>query len=108
MFTGAGDDTIVVNAHPTVTTHDPYALHSGDRIDLHALLSGMGYTGTDPIADGYIKVDQQPRENGQIYPNNVTVSFDPDGPGGSAPSTTILSFDGLTPIPHYNDGWLIV
>jgi hypothetical protein len=104
-----GFDTIVLNAHPAVNTLDTLeALATGDRIDLHPLLQGMGYTGSEPIAEGYIKVDQAPPAFGQMGRNLIHVEFDPDGPGGSAPWSTALTLNGYTPLPHYSDGWLIV
>jgi hypothetical protein len=104
-----GIDTIVLNAHPTVNTQDTtYALSPGDRIDLHQLLQGMGYTGSDPIADGYVKVDSDPRAFGQMGPNPIHIEFDPDGPGGSAPWTSALTLNGFTTPLHYSDGFLLV
>ncbi len=47
-----------------------------DRIDLGRLLAGLGYTGTDPIAAGYVGFRTQG--------SGCYVMVDPDGPSGRA------------------------
>jgi hypothetical protein len=49
-----------------------------DRIDLRALLAAIGYTGSDPIADGLVRVRE--RNNG-LSGAKLQVDADGSGPG---------------------------
>jgi Ca2+-binding RTX toxin-like protein len=80
----SGRDTIVFGADllPDVSLHSDFinkfqAGEGGDRIDISGLLAGIGYTGTDPIADGYFKLVADGTRT-KLY-------FDANGPGGSGP-----------------------
>lgn len=73
IITGAGNDVIVYqsmrDAMDTVNDFTP----SADRIDLRALLTGVGYAGSNPFADGYAKL---------VNSNaGVSVQIDIDGNG---------------------------
>ena len=82
---GAGDDTITGGTgsdvfvfdsgggHDTITDFEAGA--GGDRLDLDALLSSSGYTGSDPFEDGYVNY----RQSG----GKVMVDFDANGGGDS-------------------------
>ena len=48
---------------------------SGDQLDLTTLLAAVGYYGLDPVADGYLQLDQDG--------NDVRMRFDIDGYAGS-------------------------
>jgi predicted extracellular nuclease len=48
-----------------------------DRLDFGPLLASLGYTGTDPVADGWVRFVALPR-------NATSVMVDPDGPGPAA------------------------
>jgi len=59
-----------------------------DRLDLSALFQASGYTGADPVADGYISFLQQPGE--------TWVMFDRDGPGADNPYPALITkLDGI-------------
>lgn len=80
----SGRDTIVFGADllPDVSLHADFinkfqAGEGGDRIDISGLLAGIGYTGDDPIADGYFKLVADGTRT-KLY-------FDANGPGGSGP-----------------------
>ncbi len=47
----------------------------GDFIDLSVALASIGYTGDDPVADGYVKFGN--------LSSGMKIQFDSDGPGGS-------------------------
>lgn len=76
ITTGAGNDVLVYrsmrDAMDTVNDFTPGA----DRVDLHILLAGVGYTGSNPFADGYAKLVNV---NG-----GVSVQIDTDGSGAAA------------------------
>jgi hypothetical protein len=54
---GAGADTFVYQETPWAGGRiNDFSVSQGDRIDLNALLAHAGYSGGDPIGDGYIKI----------------------------------------------------
>jgi beta-glucanase (GH16 family) len=77
---GLGADTFVFN-FAAVTKEGTYRHVTDfkvgeDKIDLHSLFTG--YTGVDPLADGYMKFMTNPQGGMDIY-------VDKDGEGGAAP-----------------------
>jgi Ca2+-binding RTX toxin-like protein len=54
-----------------------------DAIVLTELLTGLGYSGSDPFADGYVKLTQ--------FGADVRVQIDPDGLGGTKGLTTLTT-----------------
>jgi predicted outer membrane repeat protein len=60
---------------------------SGDLISILPLLNSVGYTGSDPLADGYLKVYQQG--------NNTVISFDADGNSGAASPVTLVTLENF-------------
>lgn len=73
--TGAGNDTLIYqsmrDAMDTVNDFTPGA----DRIDLRLLLAGVGYTGSNPFADGYVRLVN--------VTGGVSVQVDIDGSGSA-------------------------
>jgi beta-glucanase (GH16 family) len=70
VATGAGGaDTFAFAETPwagaTITDFNP----ADDKVDLSALLAKEGYTGSDPIADGYIKIADDSSGQAQIWSN---------------------------------------
>jgi Ca2+-binding RTX toxin-like protein len=85
---GAGADVFVWSQEPwspaTVTDFQV----GTDRLDLSALFAASGYSGTDPVADGYIRL-----QNG---PGGLQVLFDRDGPApGQQWPNFIITLNGL-------------
>ncbi|MDO9075329.1 MAG: ExeM/NucH family extracellular endonuclease [Rubrivivax sp.] len=65
-----------------------------DLIDVTALLAGLGYTGSDPVADGWIRFVALTR-------NATSVEVDPDGAGPLKPRSlaTLLGVSISTVLP---------
>ena len=88
---GAGKDHFVFGDLPwsagRITDFQPGA----DALDLRALFAKAGYHGGDPLADGYLRLE----DNGM---GGTKVLFDADGwgPGHSWP-TSITTLDGVAP-----------
>jgi Ca2+-binding RTX toxin-like protein len=74
MTGGAGADHFQFNTVPWQADNVTDFTHGVDRIDVSHLLAGVGYSGTDPIADGYIKFGDDGQGNTWVY-------FDRDGHG---------------------------
>lgn len=71
----------------------------GDKIDISTLLQDAGYTGSNPIADGYIKL-------GVINGDDLRIQFDPDGSGGAAAQHLVTLVD--TPLASFTTNNLII
>jgi hypothetical protein len=52
-----------------------------DRIQLTALLQGLGYAGSNPFTDGYARLI--------LVAGNVTLQIDADGLNGASPFRTL-------------------
>jgi hypothetical protein len=78
-------------------------LKSGDKVSVQGLLASEGYTGEDPIGDGYLKLTAGGNYDGtQLW-------TDPDGAGGPAGWTLVATIDHSPPSSlHYTGGWLIM
>jgi len=66
-----------------------FALGS-DRLDFTALFAAAGYTGSDPVVDGYIRFASDGA-------GGTRVLFDADGPGGSPWPSLITTLDHISP-----------
>jgi uncharacterized protein len=79
---GEGDDvftyTSTADARDTVHDFEPGA----DRIDLRALLASIGYSGSDPITDGVVRLKDATK--------GAALQIDIDGPGGTRWKTLVL------------------
>jgi hypothetical protein len=60
-----------------------------DKLDLSALLSAAGYTGNDPVADGYVTFQSDGSGDTNVY-------FNPHDPSQTWPSL-ITTLDGVAP-----------
>jgi Ca2+-binding RTX toxin-like protein len=60
-----------------------------DRIDLRTLLAGLGYSGSDPVADGWVRFVASSA--------GTSVQIDADGPGTAAIFRPLLTLQGISP-----------
>jgi len=68
---GGGADTFTVGALPTVaSTITDFG--SPDKLDLTGLLNSLSYAGSNPVADGYLKIAADSSGNAQIWANPNT------------------------------------
>ena len=92
MLTGGGGaDTFVFNAMPWSAGQITDFTPGTDKIDLSALLTAAGYTGSDPVADGYVTFASDghgdtlvyfaPHSASQSWPTLIT-TLDHVAPGG--------------------------
>lgn len=91
---GSGRDTIVFGADllSTLSADTDFvtkfkAGDGGDRIDISGMLEAAGYTGSDPVADGYFKLVADGTRT-KLY-------FDVNGPGGTGPKY-LATLDGVS------------
>jgi predicted extracellular nuclease len=86
---GAGMDlftyTSMRDAGDVVTDFAP----GTDRIDLRALLAGVGYAGTDAVAEGVVRF--------RAVPGGSSVQIDTDGPAAGAAFRALLTLRGVSP-----------
>ncbi|MCY7306122.1 MAG: type I secretion C-terminal target domain-containing protein [Rhodoferax sp.] len=85
---GAGRDVFVYqsmrDAGDTITDFSP----GQDRVDLHGLLVSIGYTGSDPVADGFVRL--------VAGAGGVSLQVDVDGPAGAAAFRPLLLLRGVS------------
>jgi Ca2+-binding RTX toxin-like protein len=98
---GAGADHFVLKTEPwapiTIGDFQP----GTDKIDLSAMFKAAGYTGTNPIADGYMYV-QSDGAGGSI------LRFDHDGHGPNPVwPNTIVDLVGVAPGAVKMSDWII-
>jgi Ca2+-binding RTX toxin-like protein len=70
---GAGHDAFVFKLEPWAPAHIKDFVVGTDRLDISALFQKAGYTGSDPVADGYVKLLDDGAGGTEVF-------FDPDGP----------------------------
>ncbi|OCR02748.1 hypothetical protein BCD67_17930 [Oscillatoriales cyanobacterium USR001] len=98
LIGGSGNDTLTGGKGRDYFTYsniaqsgdiitDFVAGNSGDILDLKALLTGLGYTGANPITDGYVKLSQ--------LGANASVEIDPDGAIGSQIAVQLVRLDNV-------------
>jgi hypothetical protein len=72
-----------------------------DGLDLSALFSASGYTGTDPVADSYLQFQSDGSGGTRVY-------FDVDGSGTANPwPTLITTLDHVQPGAIHAGDWLM-
>ena len=70
-----------------------------DILDLRALFDAAGYSGSDPIGDGYLHFND--------IGTDTEMAFDPDGHGTGNPwPATITTLDGVQPSGIKSSDWL--
>lgn len=94
LYAGTGIDTIVLEDDLSNLLANADIVHNfdagvnGDIVDLSDVLSTVGYTGSDPIADGLVNL----QENS----GSTEVYFDADG-SGSLPEVLVLTITNVAP-----------
>ncbi len=90
MTGGGGNDSLTFKTVPWVGDHVTDFVAGQDRLDFSALFAASHYSGTDPIADGYVK----------LYGDGsgTWVIYDTDGRGSADPwGTSVVHLDGVDP-----------
>ena len=101
LIGGAGADHMVFSQLPWNAGHVSDFTPGVDVLDLRGLFAASGYTGVDPIADGYLSFVS----NGS---GGTKVMFDQDGRGSGHPwPTTITTLDNVTPSSIHSADWLM-
>ena len=102
VTSGAGADTIVYQYLPWNNTGHVTDFTLGtDRLDFSALFTASGYSGSNPVADGYMRFDSDGAGGTRVY-------YDPDGTGTGNPwpflVTTLdhVSPQGLTAVQLFS------
>jgi beta-glucanase (GH16 family) len=83
---GAGADVFAFAETPWAGSHIT-DFGAGDTVDLGGLLAHSGYSGSDPVTDGYIKLTADSTGSAQIW-------SDLDGPGTGSGWWLVASLDG--------------
>lgn len=85
---GAGDDVFAYlglsDAKDTILDFAP----GEDRVDLRAVLAGIGYAGTDPVADGVVRLRDSTK--------GLKLQIDTDGSVGAGKPKDLAVLKGLT------------
>jgi hypothetical protein len=105
MTGGGGADDFVFRYLPWNNTGHIRDFTSGvDVIDLRPLFQAAGYTGSDPIADGYLRFEPTALPNGA---GATKVLFDPDGMGSANPwAFQLTTLDNILPTGIHSGDWL--
>jgi hypothetical protein len=90
---GGGNDAFVFTNMRDVGQRIADFTVGQDKLVFAQLFSNLGYTGSDPIADGYIKFVQGTGANAA----NTFLQIDRDGLTGSAIARNFLQVDHITP-----------
>jgi Ca2+-binding RTX toxin-like protein len=103
VLTGsAGDDRFVFEDLPWNAGHVRDFTRGDDVLDLRPLFADAGYTGQDPIADGYLRFEADGA-------GGARVMFDPDGAQTGNPwAFHVTTLDGVAPASLTPGDWLAV
>jgi hypothetical protein len=93
-FTGGFDV-----AHDGATIADFKAGAGGDVLDASELLTGAGWHGVAPFADGFLSLGEAP--------GAATLLFDPDGAAGPADASVIATLQGIDPGDVTADNFIV-
>lgn len=87
---GLGEDDFVFSTAPYNPGHITDFRDGSDQIDVSGILAGVGYHGSNALADGYIVLQSDGR-------GGTHVLLDADGHGANTSLTTITTLDGVAP-----------
>jgi Ca2+-binding RTX toxin-like protein len=87
---GGGDNFFVFQALPWNAGQITDFAIGSDKLDLSAILNAVGYTGSDPVTDGYVTFQSDGSGDTQVYVN----SHDSSEPW----PTLVTTLDGISPI----------
>jgi Ca2+-binding RTX toxin-like protein len=86
---GGGDDSFVFNVLPWNAGHITDFNPSLDVLDLHGIFAGIGYSGSDPVGDGYLNFAADGAGDTKVY-------VEPQGPGTTIP-ILVTTLDHVSP-----------
>ncbi|HEX3973131.1 MAG TPA: type I secretion C-terminal target domain-containing protein [Stellaceae bacterium] len=95
---GGGDDSFVFNVLPWNAGHITDFNPSVDVLDLHGIFAGIGYTGSDPVADGYLNFAADGSGNTKVY-------VEPQGPSTTIP-ILVTTLDHIAPSALHQGDYL--
>ncbi len=97
---GGGADRFEFPAKPWSAGQITDFAPGSDILDLRSLFASAGYRGSNPVADGYLRLDHDGA-------GGTKVSFDQDGWGSGNPwPTTITTLNGVAPSSLHAGDWL--
>lgn len=97
---GGGADSFVFKAPPWSAGHVTDFTPGVDVLDLRALFAASRYSGSNPVAEGYLSFAADGA-------GGTRVMFDSDGPGGANPwPITITTLDRVLPGALHPTDWL--
>jgi Ca2+-binding RTX toxin-like protein len=86
---GGGSDTFVFDALPWNAGHITDFNPNADTLDLHGIFSTIGYTGSDPVADGHLNFVADGAGDTKVY-------VEPQGPDTTIP-ILVTTLDHVSP-----------
>jgi len=95
---GGGDDSFVFNMLPWNAGHVADFQPGTDVLDLHGIFAGIGYAGSDPVADGYLNFAADGSGNTKVY-------VEPQGPSTTIP-ILVITLDHLAPSALHQGDYL--
>jgi len=87
---GSGADKFVYPYLPWSAGHITDFTLGTDRLNFSALFSASGYSGSNPVADGYMRFDSDGAGGTVVY-------YDADGPAANASWTQMTTLDHVSP-----------
>ncbi len=95
---GGGSDSFVFNVLPWNAGHITDFNPSMDVLDLHGIFAGFGYSGGDPVGDGYLNFVADGAGNTKVY-------VEPQGPGTTIP-ILVTTLDHVVPSALHQGDYL--
>jgi Ca2+-binding RTX toxin-like protein len=97
MTGNGGNDTFVFDVHPSSAGQITDFNVTSDTLNLTGIFSAIGYTGSNPVADGYLSFVSDGAGNTQVYVNSHSIS---------TPSTLITTLDHVNPSSITANDWI--
>jgi Ca2+-binding RTX toxin-like protein len=93
---GAGADRFVFGDPAQQDMVHDFSHAEGDKVDVSQLLAQVGYTGSDPFADGYLRIVPLPAT--PQFEAYTRLEFDSDGASGPGSFVDVAIFRGGTAV----------